>query len=77
MRGPKPIRIELSVEERSELEQLLRRHTTPQQLALRARIVLAAASEANNSQIARQEGVTVDTVRVWRSRWLASARCKG
>lgn len=73
MRGPKPTRIELSPTERSGLEQLVRRHTTPQQIALRARIVLACATEANNSQIARQEGLNVDTVRLWRTRWLACA----
>ena len=58
MRGPNPPPIELSDAEREALEQLVRRHTTPQQIALRGRIVLAAASGANNSQIARQEGVT-------------------
>jgi putative transposase len=73
MPGPKPIRIELSDAERSELEQLLRRHTTSQQIAVRGRIVLAAATEANNSQIARQQAVNVDTVRLWRTRWLACA----
>jgi putative transposase len=73
MPGPKPIQIELSDAERSELEQLVRRHTTPQQIALRARLVLACATEANNSQIARQEDVNVDTVRLWRTRWLACA----
>ncbi len=70
MRGPKPPLIELTDAERQALEQLVRRHTTPQQVALRARLVLAAATGANNSQIARQEGVTVDTVRLWRTRWL-------
>jgi putative transposase len=73
MRGPKPIRIDLSAAECAELEQLVRRHTTPQHMALRARIVLAAATDANNSQIARQEGVNVDTVRLWRQRWLICA----
>jgi putative transposase len=73
MRGPKPTRIELSDAEREALEQLVRRHTTPQQIALRARLVLACATDANNSQIARQEGVNVDTVRLWRTRWLACA----
>ena len=71
MRGPQPTRLELDALIRTELEQLVRRHTTPQQLALRARIVLACATEANNSQIARQEAVNVDTVRLWRTRWLA------
>ena len=35
--------------------------------------MLACATEANNSQIARQEGVSVDTVRLWRTRWLLCA----
>lgn len=73
MRGPKPTRLELDPVVRSELEQLIRRHTTPQQLALRARIVLACATEANNGQIARELGLNVDTVRLWRTRWLACA----
>ena len=70
MRGPKPPTIVLQDAERAGLDQLVRRHTTAQQLALRARIVLAAAAGANNSQIARQEGVNLDTVRLWRARWL-------
>jgi putative transposase len=71
MRGPKPTPIELNDVERGTLEHLVRRHTTPQHLALRARIVLTAAAGANNSQIARQEGINVDTVRLWRARWRA------
>jgi transposase len=70
MRGPKPPVINLTQPERQELEQLVRRHTIPQQLALRARIILAAADGANNSAIARHAGVNVDTVRLWRQRWL-------
>ncbi len=70
MRGPKPPTIELADAERQELEHLVRRHTTPQQLALRARIVLAAADGANNCQIARQLDVSLDMVRRWRERWL-------
>lgn len=70
MRGPKPPPIILSDAERQELEQLVRRHTTPQQSALRARIVLAAADGANNCQIARQLEVSLDMVRRWRARWL-------
>ncbi len=71
MRGPKPPMIDLTAGERSELEALVRRHTTPQQLALRARIVLAAADGANNGQIARALALSVDMVRRWRARWLA------
>jgi len=70
MRGPKPKPVTLSKEEQSELEQLVRRHSTPQQLALRGRVILAAAEGKNNSQIAREVGMCVDTVRSWRMRWI-------
>src|SRR5688572_33004675 len=73
MRGPKPPVVELSSDLRQELQALLRRHSLPQQLALRARIILAAADGANNSQIARHLDLDVDTVRLWRQRWLAFA----
>ena len=69
MRGPKPLMIELSTDERQGLELLVRRYTTPQQIALRARIILSAADGFNNAQIARQLGVNLDTVRRWRQRW--------
>jgi transposase len=62
--------VTLSETERSDLEALVRRHSTPQQQALRGRIILAAAQGKNNSQIARELDVCVDTVRSWRSRWL-------
>jgi putative transposase len=71
MRGPKPPPIALADAERHELERLARRHSTPQQLALRAQIVLAAAAGANNCQLARHFAVRLEMVRRWRERWLA------
>src|SRR4026209_59480 len=70
MRGPKPLALSLTDAERQALDLLVRRHTTPQQLALRARIILAADTGLNNAQIARLLDLQVDTVRTWRSRWL-------
>lgn len=70
MRGPQPRAITLTAEERHELEALVRRPSAPQQLVLRARIILLAADGANNSQIARHVGVDVGTPRLWRTRWL-------
>jgi putative transposase len=70
MRGPKPPAVNMSDKERQGLEQLVRRHSTPQQMALRGRIVLAAARGKNNAQIAREFGITVETARHWRDRWL-------
>ncbi len=73
MRGPKPPVVELAPKVRQDLEALLRRRSLPQQLALRTRIILAAADGANNSQNARLLDLEVDTVRLWRTRWLAFA----
>ncbi len=69
MRGPTPPAVEVTPETRRELALLVRGHNTPQQLALRARIILAAADGLNNCQIARREGVDVATARLWRGRW--------
>jgi len=71
LRGPKPLPVELTDEQRDALNALLRRHATPQQIALRARIVLAAAEGQSNARIAQSCAVTLDTVRLWRSRWRA------
>ncbi len=71
MRGPKPDPLSLTEVERKALERLVRRHSTSQQIALRGRIILEANAGKNNSQIARELGVSVETVRAWRKRWLA------
>lgn len=70
MPGPKPARIELSEAEKQELQRLVRRHNVRQQIALRARIILAAGDGKSNAEIARTLHVTLDTVRLWRRRWL-------
>ena len=61
VRGPKPQPVCLSERERTALVQLARRPSTPQQLALRARIVLAAADGLSNAQIACDLDITVVT----------------
>ena len=70
MSGPKPPVLSLTDEERHGLEKLVKRHSAPQQLVLRARIVLAADGGKNNAQIARELDIEVRTVRRWRNRWL-------
>ncbi len=69
MRGPKPLAVELTDEQRDSLNALVRRHSTPQQLARRAQILLAAADGRSNSEIARSFEVTRDLVQHWRARW--------
>jgi len=70
MRGPKPPVVTLTAAERTELTALSRARQAPQQLALRARIILAADEGANNTEIARRVGIEADTARLWRMRWL-------
>jgi putative transposase len=69
MPGPKPELIELSDKARRDLEKLVTRHTTGQQKAQRARIILKAAEGKNNAEIAREVNQSIDMVRLWRRRW--------
>ena len=62
--------VNLSEVERQGLEKLIKRHQVGQQIALRARIVLAAAAGNKNKEIAKTQHVTLDTVRLWRTRWV-------
>jgi putative transposase len=70
MPGPKPPEIILTDAERQALEKLVRRHTTAQQKALRGRIVLKASDGKNTPEIAGELKTSLDTVRLWRRRWL-------
>ena len=63
-------KVVLSEKEQKELTQISKRHRSEQQMALRARMVLAAAQGQSNAQIARELEVNVDTVRLWRDRWV-------
>jgi transposase len=72
MRGPKPFYpIELSAEQEQQLHQLVRAHSTPQTIVVRARIVLAAHDHPDwsNQQIAAHAGTADRIVRKWRRRW--------
>jgi putative transposase len=60
-------------EQREVLEQLVRTHSTPQQLAVRARIILHAADGVGVRLSARELGVWPKTVRYWRKRWRQAA----
>jgi putative transposase len=67
---PKAQEVKLSEIERQGLEKLNKRHQIGQQMALRARIVLAAAGGETNERIARENKVSRETVRLWRNRWI-------
>jgi transposase len=76
MPAPTAVEITLTNEERSVLESWTRRRKTAQALAMRARIVLAAAGQLTNAEIAELEGVSRPTVTKWRNRF-ATKRLEG
>jgi transposase/transcriptional regulator with XRE-family HTH domain len=59
----------LSSAAQEQIRQWLSAHGTPQQVALRCRIILAAAAGQAESAIATQWGTNRKTVRLWRTRF--------
>jgi len=62
--------VHLADADREQLERWAAAHGTPQQVALRCRIVLAAADGQTNLAIAAVSGVDVKTVSLWRGRFV-------
>src|SRR5688500_1418255 len=67
---PVPLAVELSDDERAQLDAWTRRRTSAQALAQRARIVLLAADGLNNTEIAARLGLALSSVRKWRKRFV-------
>jgi hypothetical protein len=62
-------RRELSPSEQDQIQNWVAAHGTPQQVALRCRIVLAAAAGESDVAIAEQSSVNRKTVILWRTRF--------
>jgi transposase len=71
MPGPAAPVVELTDDERVQLTAWTRRAKSANALAMRARIVLAAADGLGNTAAAAKVGVEVGTARKWRARFLA------
>jgi transposase len=67
---PRLTPLTLSADEHSKLEAWARRPKSAQRLALRAKIVLAAATGRSNTDIAADLRLTLPTVGKWRQRFL-------
>ena len=61
--------LEISAEERGELERLIRTHGTAQQIALRARMIILSAEGLKIGEITARLGVWRKTASEWRKRW--------
>jgi transposase len=70
MPSPIVVQIELTDDERAELEGWTRRRSSAQALALRSRIVLGAAEGLNNTEIAERFGVHRSVAARWRGRFV-------
>src|SRR5438270_13087766 len=62
----------LSSDQRSELQRWLVALGTPQQVALRCRIILAVVAGRTETAVAAENGVNRKTVRLWRERFRSS-----
>lgn len=65
-----PTRLQVTQAEREQLQQIVNRHSTPQQIAIRASIILLADEGLNHREIARELNISRDMARLWRNRWL-------
>jgi transposase len=68
--GRPKARLELTGEERQQLESWARRRTSAQALAQRSRIVLACAAGEDNTTVAARERVSAAMVGKWRGRFV-------
>jgi putative transposase len=73
MPWPSAAPVPLSARQRRVLGRLLRASTTPQAVAVRARIVCAADEGTSTRQIAQRLGLSRNTAQLWRERWTAAA----
>ena len=62
-------RIQLTKHERTKLERIKSKHTTPQHEAKRAHIILLADEGVSYLEIARRLMINKETVTTWVKRW--------
>ena len=65
--------ISMTLMQRNLLEEIALKHSTPQQKAKRANILILANQGYSNAHVKREVGVSLNTVKQWRKRWLSSS----
>jgi len=63
--------LHLNEQEQEELQQIINRHSTPQQIAQRAKIVVLAAQGYSQARIAQELNICRKSARLWRERWVS------
>ena len=61
--------LDVSEEHQDQLHAIVRKHTSPHQLVVRARIILLANEGVTVHETARRLGIARTTVQIWRRRW--------
>lgn len=69
--GSESLSVHLTHEQRSELERFASRPKTSQALAIRCRIILDSSESLSDTEIAKKEGVSRQTVGKWKKRFTA------
>jgi len=64
----------LKEQEKEELQQILNRHSTPQQIAQRAKIVILASQGYSQARIARELDISRKMARLWRERGVSGRK---
>jgi len=67
--GPKPVPIDVTDAQRRALHAIVNKHSEPQILVTRARIIILAGCGVSTRQIARDLHVSEDCVCHWKQRW--------
>jgi|SRR5215469_1298508 len=63
-------KVVLSEKEKEELTKITKHHKSEKQKVLRANIILYAEKGYSNAKISKELNINVDTVRLWRDRWV-------
>lgn len=71
MPGPSSVRVDLSPDQRQELERRIREQKTHKRVYLRAKCILLASRGWSNSAIAEKLDFARDRVVMWRHRFVA------
>ena len=63
--------LHLEEQEKEELQQIINRHSTPQQIVQRAKVVVLASQGYSQAMIVRELDISRKMARLWRDRWVS------